>query len=435
MMGSDQVNTSVREPYFSGDAHSRSIPTCGLAIRKDFPFFSSHPTIAYLDSAATAQKPAVVLEAMNEFYSRSNANVHRGAYPIADEASRMFEDARREVAQFIGAASHNQIIFTKNATEALNTAAHGIASTRLAAGDEIVLSAAEHHANLVPWQHYAARTGARVVVLPVSDEGILDLDAAAQLISVRTKVLAITHCSNVLGVQNPIKQLVVLARRVGALVVVDGAQSVAHGAVNVQELDCDVLAFSGHKLGGPTGIGVLYARTELLNQWPPLLFGGGMVDTVDFTKTTYAPPPHRFEAGTPPIAEAIGLAAALRYLNTIGMESIAAHCYGLRAQAAAGLIQIPGVRILGPQNSGNEGGIISFAIEGIHPHDLAWYCGDRGVCVRAGSHCAHPLIKSFGLDGTVRASFYLYSTEQEVQRLIATVDQAVASLGRQVSAL
>lgn len=429
-MGSDQVNTSDSSLRSSQDLYSRSVPACGIAIRSDFPFFSSHPTVAYLDSAATAQKPTVVLDAMNQFYARYNANVHRGAYPIADEASRMFEDARREVARFIGASSHNQIVFTKNATEALNLAAHGIASTRLSAGDEIVLSTAEHHANLVPWQHYAARFGARLVFLPVTDEGVLDLDAAAQLISSRTKVVAITHCSNVLGVLNPIAQIVALARRVGAVVVVDGAQSVAHGAVNVQELDCDVLAFSGHKLGGPTGIGVLYARTELLDQWPPLLFGGGMVDTVDFTKTTYAPPPHRFEAGTPPIAEAIGLAAALRYLNSIGMKSIAEHGYALRAQAATGLSEIPGVRILGPQRSGNEGGIISFAIEGIHPHDLAWYCGDREVCVRAGSHCAHPLLKSLGLDGTVRASFYLYSTEQEVERLITTVDQAVTSLRR-----
>lgn len=398
--------------------------------RGDFPIFSHHPALTYLDSAATSHKPAAVLHAMRDFSERTNANVHRGAYPLADEASRAFEDARRAVASFIGAPSPSQIVFTKNATEALNVAAFGLSETRLRAGDEVVISLAEHHSNLLPWQHYCAQRGATLRAIAVSREGQIDRRAFSQALGPRTKVVALTHCSNVLGALLPIQELSAEAHLCGAVVVVDGAQSVAHVPVDVSVLGADVLTLSGHKLCGPTGIGVLYARTELLESWPPLMFGGGMVDAVDIERSTFALPPHRFESGTPPIAEAVGLAAAIRYLSQIGMEAIAEHVEQLRSSACAELQTIPGVEIIGPTARTSEAGILSFAISDIHPHDLAWQCGTRGVCIRAGSHCAHPLLKSLGYAGCARASFYLYNTKADVDSLLEAVGSAVRVLKR-----
>ncbi len=407
----------------SGNGDSGGISAC----RADFPFFAANPYVTYLDSAATAHKPRIVLDTINEFYTRFNSNVHRGAYPIADEASRLFEDSRREIAAFIG-ATRDEVVFTKNATEALNIAAYGICATRISPGDEILLTNAEHHANLVPWQEYAARHGAKLVFISIGIDGNLDLNEVRTKISSRTKAVVVTHCSNVFGILNPINAIAELSHKVGAVVVVDGAQSVAHVPVNVMEIDCDVLAFSGHKLGGPTGIGVLYAKQSLLAEWPPLMLGGGMVDVVTLERTTYAPAPHRFEAGTPPIAEAIGLATAVRYLSKIGMNKVSQHCHRLRALAADKIGSLPGIQIIGPKIGGNHGGILSFVFDGAHNHDVAWFCGDRGVCLRAGSHCAHPLLTSLGFDGSLRASFYLYSTEQEVHRLATTLAEASDSL-------
>lgn len=406
-----------------GEESARVIAAC----RGDFPFFANNPDVAYLDSAATAQKPQIVLDVMSEFYARENANVHRGAYPIADEASRRFEEARKEIAAFIG-ATRDEVVFTKNATEALNIAAHGICTTKVSAGEEILLTNSEHHANLVPWQVYAARVGAKLEFVQIGIDGELSLDAVRAKISSRTKALVITHCSNVFGVLNPVREIAELAHKVGAVVVVDAAQSVAHAPVNVAELGCDVLAFSGHKLGGPTGIGVLFSKQSLMSEWPPLMFGGGMVDTVTLERTTFAPPPHRFEAGTPPIAEALGLAAAVRYLKQIGMKEISNHCYNLRGIAADAIGKLPGIKMIGPRSGGTHGGILSFVFEGVHNHDVAWFCGDRGVCLRAGSHCAQPLLTSLGFDGSLRASFFLYSTEAEVHRLAALLAEASASL-------
>lgn len=412
-------------------------------IRADFPILAQkvngHP-LAYLDSTATSQKPDCVLDAVREYYETHNAGVHRGAHTLANEATEDHEGARDRIARFIGAAGRD-LVFTRNATEALNLVAYGVSNAsagrggdaaaryRIGPDDEIVTTELEHHANLVPWQELAARTGATLRIVPVTDEGLLDLDAAAAVIGERTRIVALAHVSNVLGVVNPVRAVADLAHAVGALVVVDGCQSVPHFPVDVTELGADFLAFSGHKMLGPTGIGGLWGRTELLDALPPFLTGGSMIETVTLEGATWAPPPQRFEAGTMPTAEAVGLAAACDYLDAVGMPAVAAHERGLTARVLDGLADIEGVRVLGPADAAERIGAVSFAVAGVHPHDVGQYLDDAGIAVRVGHHCAQPIHRRFGVHASTRVSTYLYNTAEEVDRFLDRLASVRAFFG------
>jgi cysteine desulfurase/selenocysteine lyase len=397
-----------------------------LALRREFPILHQQVNgkpLAFLDSAASSQKPRRVIVCLEEYYERTNANVHRGVYKLSEEATFAFERARGKVARFVGAASHKEIIFTRNATEAINLVARAWGDANVRAGDRILLSVAEHHSNLVPWQQLAQRTGARLDFLPVDGEGRLALAALDTLLTDRTRLVALAHQSNVLGTINPIRQIAARAHDAGALVLVDGAQSVPHMPVNVQELGADFLAFSGHKMCGPTGIGALWGRRKLLEAMPPFLGGGSMIRTVALTESTYADIPARFEAGTPAIGEAIALGEACDFLSGLGMDKVFAHEQYLIGYALERLSEVEGLRIYGPLSVEGRGGAISFTLDGAHPHDIAAVLDGEGIAVRAGHHCCQPLHDLLGIPATARASFYLYNIPEEIDRLVAGLEK------------
>jgi cysteine desulfurase/selenocysteine lyase len=405
-----------------------------IEVRKDFPIFTrtirDGKRLVYLDSGATAQKPQSVLDAEGDFYRLHNAAVHRGAHQLAEEATDLFEGARAKVASFIGAAV-NEIVFTKSATESINLIAYAMGNApagnrfHLKAGDEIVVSQMEHHANLIPWQQLAARTGAVLRWFDVTPEGRLDLTQIPQLITDRTKVVALTHQSNVLGTINPVNQIVTAAHAVGAVVVLDACQSVPHMKVDVVELGIDFLAFSGHKTVGPTGVGVMWGRGPLLEELPPFLTGGSMIADVSMTTATWAPAPAKFEAGVPNMAQAVGLGAAVDYLSAIGMDVVAEHEHMLTKDLMGKLLDISEVALVGPHSMEARGGALSFTVEGIHPHDLGQFLDSQGIAVRTGHHCAWPLTRSLRVPATTRASLYLYNTIEDNDALIDGVKSAM----------
>lgn len=390
-----------------------------LSWRKDFPLLQQKrqgKNLVYLDNSATTQKPFSVLQAMNEFYERDNANVHRGIYDLSLKATMVYEQAHQTAADFIG-AQFEEIVFTKGTTDGLNLLAYTL-TKKLLPGDEIVLTMMEHHSNLVPWQEMAREKKLALKFIPLTNNYLLDLEKAKKIITPRTKIVAVTHMSNVLGTINPVKQIADLAHKAGAMVIVDAAQSVAHLPLKVKELDCDFLVFSGHKMSGPMGIGVLYGRKELLEKMDPFLYGGDMINEVTLEKATWNELPWKFEAGTPHVAGAIGLAAAIGYIQKIGWKKIMAQEKILMTYALKQLAQIPGLKIIGPASIENRGAVISFVMDGIHPHDATEILNRDNIAVRAGQHCAMPLLKSLGLNGTIRASFYFYNTLEEVDALV-----------------
>jgi cysteine desulfurase / selenocysteine lyase len=403
----------------------------GSALRSDFPALDQSVNgrpLVYLDNASTAHKPRAVLAAVDAFYERDNANVHRGLHALSTRATEAFEAARARVARYLGAPDPATLVFTRGTTEAVNLVAQSWGTAQLRPGDEILLTEMEHHSNLVPWQLAAARAGATVRFLPVRGadaEGGLDLDQLDAYLTPRTRLFAFTHASNTLGIANPAAELCARARAVGALTLVDAAQSIGHAPVDVQTLGCDFLVFSGHKMCAPTGIGALYGRKALLDTLPPWQGGGGMIEKVEFEASTWKPAPERFEAGTPDIAGAIGLAAACDYLDAVGRPAIAAHDHKLAALAHAALATLPGIRILGPRLGQERTAVLSFAFPGVHAHDLVTLADQHGVALRGGHHCNMPLMKKLGLVSTARASFYLYNTEDEIERLVTALRQAL----------
>ena len=408
-------------------------------IRKDFPIFErtirDGKRLVYLDSGATAQKPWAVINAESDFYSKHNAAVHRGAHQLAEEATDAYEGARAIVAEFIGAAE-NEIIFTKSATESINLLAYAMGNAErgnrfaLTSADSIVVTEMEHHANLIPWQQLAKRTGAKLSWFKVTEDSRLDLSNIDQIITSNTKVVAITHQSNVLGTINPLEAIVKRAHEVGAVVVLDACQSVPHMKVDVHELGVDFLAFSGHKAVGPTGVGVLWGKAQLLDELPPFLTGGSMVTSVTMTDATWAQVPQKFEAGVPNMAQAVGLGAAFNYLSAIGMDAIRQHEISLTDYALKKMLAIPGITIIGPQSNDSRGATIAFTIADIHPHDVGQYVDSQGVAVRTGHHCAWPLAKCMNVPATTRASFYLYNDERDVDALVEAVVGAQKYFGR-----
>ena len=395
-------------------------------IRQDFPILArriGEKQLAYLDNAATSQKPEAVLRAMDEYYRRYNANVHRGVHTLSEEATAAYERARLRVARFIRAASDKEVIFTRGATEGINLVANTWGRANLGPGDEVLITEMEHHSNIVPWQILRDQLGFTLRYIPITDQGLLDLDQLDSLLTERTKLLSVVHASNVLGTINPVAELIAAAHRVGAKVLVDAAQSVPHMPVDVQALDVDFLAFSSHKMCGPTGIGVLYGKRELLEAMPPWMGGGDMIREVKLTGSKWNTLPYKFEAGTPAIAEAVGLGAAVEYLEGIGMDWIHAHERSLTAYAYERISQVEGVRILGPGPEA-RGGLVAFPLGDIHPHDLAAVLDAEGVAVRAGHHCAQPIHDRLQCVASARASFYLYNTPEEVDRLVAALEKA-----------
>lgn len=394
------------------------------AIKKDFPIFDrtvrDGQRLIYLDSGATAQKPNQVIDAESNFYRFNNAAVHRGAHQLAEEATENFENARSIVAEFIGAKS-DEIVFTKSATESINLVAYAL-TEKIKPGDRIVVSEMEHHANLIPWQQLAKRTGAELAWFEVTPEGRLDLSKLETVITANTAIVAVTHQSNVLGTINPLEAIVKRAEAVGSLVLIDACQSVPHMAVDVQKLGVDFLAFSGHKALGPTGVGVLWGKN--LEALPPFLFGGSMIENVTMTDATWAPAPKKFEAGVPNMAQAIGLGAALQYLTNVGLTSIHDHEMYLTKALLAGLADIQGLNIFGPKDLIDRGGTVSFTLDGIHPHDLGQFLDSKGVAVRTGHHCAWPLARKFKIQATTRASMYLYNDLSDIDALVSGINDA-----------
>ncbi len=387
-------------------------------VRKDFPILASRihgKPLAYLDSAATSQKPRSVIEAVNDFNTWRNANVHRGVHFLSEQATVAYDAVRDRVRAFLHAGRSEEIVFTHGTTAAINLVAQSFGRSILRAGDEILLTEMEHHSNIVPWQLVREQTGAVIRAAPVTNRGELNLEAFEALLGPRTKIVALAQVSNVLGTINPIRELVELAHRRGATVLVDGAQAAPHLPVNLQELGCDFFVCSGHKMLGPTGVGVLYGRLELLEQMPPYQGGGGMIASVTFERTVYAPVPAKFEAGTPPIAEVMGLGAATEYLESLGWEAIVAHEHDLLTYATARLSEIPGLRIVGTARE--KTGVLSFVMAEVHPHDIGTVLDSEGIAIRAGHHCAQPLHSRYGLPATARASFGVYNTREEVDRL------------------
>jgi cysteine desulfurase / selenocysteine lyase len=400
-------------------------------IRSDFPILDRQingKPLVYLDSGNTSQKPRQVIDAMREHYERHNANVARSVHTLGTEATEAYERSRTKIAAFVGAADAGEIVFAKNSTEAINLVAHAFSGNaddprlRLGPGDEIVISEMEHHSNIVPWQLLCQRTGATLRWFGITDDGRLDLSQLDELVTERTKLVSIVHYSNILGTINPVERIVARARQVGALVLVDGSQSVPHLPVDVTALGVDLLAFTGHKMLGPTGIGALWGRAELLEAIPPFLGGGSMIETVAMTGSTFMPPPARFEAGTPPIAQAIGLGEAVDYLTAVGMENVRAYEKTLTSYALDALQSVPGLRIIGPTSNEDRGATLSFAVDGVHPHDVGQILDAEGVEVRVGHHCARPTCVRFGVPATTRASFYLYTTTDEIDALVRGLD-------------
>jgi cysteine desulfurase/selenocysteine lyase len=398
------------------------------AIRADFPTLSREVRpgvpLIYLDNAATSQKPVAVIEAMEAYYRTYTANVHRGLHTLSEEATDAYEGARRKIARFVNAGSHREIIYTRNTTESINLVAWTWGRVNLGPGDTILASEMEHHSNMVPWQLLAEQTGAELAYIPITDEGLLDMDAFDVMLDERVKLVAIAHMSNVLGTINPVAEIVRRAHTVGALVLVDGAQSVPHVPVDVRAIDADFYAFSGHKMIGPTGIGILYGKRALLEAMPPFMAGGDMIKRVAYEGAEWNDLPWKFEAGTPAIAEAIGLGAAVDYLSNVGMSNVKAHERAITEYALERLAEVPGLRVIGPPDASQKGAVCAFAMQDIHPHDVAQILDHEGVAVRAGHHCAMPLHHKFGLVATTRASFYLYNTFQEVDRLIEALYRA-----------
>jgi cysteine desulfurase/selenocysteine lyase len=447
---SDELRPGLTETTRSDIARGRAFTTQeSAAIRGDFAILSrtvrDGRPLVYLDSGATSHKPSQVLDAERAFYEQHNSAVHRGAHQLAEEATDAFESARETVAHFIGAEAQ-EVVFTKNATEALNLVAYAFSNAAAAGamdgvdpaiaarfalgeGDEIVITEMEHHANLIPWQELARRTGATLRWIGVTDDGRVDLADLHTVITDRTKVVAFTHVSNVLGTINPVAVIVDRAREVGALTVLDACQSVPHLAVDVVDLGVDFLAFSGHKMLGPMGVGVLWGRYELLAAMPPFLTGGSMIETVRMEGSTYAAPPQRFEAGVPVAAQAVGLAAACDYLTGVGMPRVTAHEHALTEALLAGLAKRPWVRVIGPADGQDRSGAVSFVVDGVHPHDVGQILDDAGVAVRVGHHCAWPLHQRMNVTATTRASFAIYNTGAEVEALLNALDQVPAVFG------
>ncbi|NOT06627.1 MAG: cysteine desulfurase [Gemmatimonadales bacterium] len=399
-------------------------------VRADFPILSREVhgrPLVYLDSAATAQKPRAVIDAISRYYETGNANVHRGVHALSQEATNGYEAVRVLASRFLGAASPHEIVFTSGTTAGLNLVAQSYGGSTLRPGDEILVSEMEHHSNLVPWQLVAERTGAAVRPIPIMESGGLDLAAFEKLLSGRTRIVAVTHASNVIGAINPINAIAAMAHEVGAVVVVDGAQSAPHLRVDLQAIDCDFFTCSGHKLYGPTGIGLLYGKYTLLEQMPPWQGGGGMIRDVRIDRSTFAPPPERFEAGTPPIAEVVGLGAAIEYVMQWDWEALVGYEQDLVAEAAQRLAKVPGVRILG--EGADRVSVLSFVMEGIHPHDAGTVLDTLGIAVRAGHHCCQPLMRRFGVPATIRASFGAYNTLDEVEALVSGLGQVRRVLG------
>src|SRR5512140_87895 len=390
-------------------------------IRQDFPILGREVKpgvkLIYLDSTATSQKPESVIEAMNTFYRRSNANIHRGVHTLAEEATALYEQARGKIARFINAGSAHEIIYTRNTTESINLVAYAWGRANLQSGDLVILTEMEHHSNLVPWHMLMAERGIRLEFIPVTPDGLLDLDAYRTLLLQGPKLVAFTHMSNVLGTITPAADIIRMAHQVGALTLLDGAQSVPHLKVDVQALDVDFLAFSAHKMCGPTGVGALYGKAKLLEAMPPFLGGGDMIKEVHLRSFRPNTIPHKFEAGTPAIAESVGFGAAVDYLSSIGMEEISGHEHEMIEYVLERLEEVPGLKVFGP-SADKKGGVASFTFEGVHPHDVAQILDRDGIAVRAGHHCAQPLHEKFGIPATTRASFYLYSTKSEVDALI-----------------
>lgn len=391
-------------------------------VRADFPILKAEvrgKPLSYLDNGATSQKPQGVIDAINRYYALENSNIHRGVHYLSEQATDAYESTRGHLAKFIGASNPDQIVFTRGATESINLVANGFIETVLQPGDEVLISHMEHHANIVPWQIAAERTGAKLKVIPVTDVGEIDLEAFEQLVSEKTKLLSIVHVSNSLGTVNPIEAMVAKAKSFNVPVLVDACQSVPHMPVNVTELDCDFFVFSAHKMCGPTGIGVLWAKKAWLEQFPPYQSGGDMIERVDFEGTTYKPVPAKFEAGTPHIEGVIGLSAAIDYMNDLDRAGALAHEHALLRKATEALSEVKGLRIIG--TAPGKASILSFVIDDIHPHDIGTFLDADGVAVRAGHHCTQPLLKRYGLPATARASFAFYNDFDDVERLINAV--------------
>jgi cysteine desulfurase / selenocysteine lyase len=398
-------------------------------IRADFPILSQKvrgKQLVYLDNAATTQKPQVVIDAISKYYSEQNSNIHRGVHFLSQQATTAYEDARKNIQQFINAPKSEQIILTKGTTDGINLVAHSFGKAFVKQGDEIIISALEHHSNIVPWQMLCEDRGAKLKVIPINQKGELLLEEFKKLLSPKTKLVAVNHISNTLGTINPIEEIIALSHTVGAKVLIDGAQAVAHTKVDVQQLDCDFYVFSGHKLFGPTGIGVLYGKEELLNAMPPYQGGGDMIKTVTFEKTEYNDLPHKFEAGTPNIVGGIGLGAAIEYVNSIGLENIAQQENDLLHYATEQLKMIDGIRFIGEADKKTS--VISFIVDGAHPFDVGTILDQLGIAVRTGHHCTQPLMDFYQIPGTVRASFSFYNTKEEVDTLVEGLKKAMQML-------
>ena len=396
-------------------------------LRVDFPVLDQHVgghPLVYLDNAATTHKPRAVIDAIARYYERDNSNVHRGLHALSMRATDGYEAARQRTAKFINAADSAEVVFTRGTTESINLVAQSWGLNNLRPGDEVLITEMEHHSNLVPWQLITERTGATLRYVPVvgaDAEGGLDMEALDELLTSKTKVFAFTHISNTLGTINPVRELCAKARAVGAITVIDGAQSAGHEPVDVQEIGCDFFAFSGHKMAAPTGIGVLYGRRELLDAMPPWQGGGGMIGVVEYAASTWKPAPERFEAGTPNVADAIGLHAAMDYLDGVGRPALAEHEKALALHAYDALKALPGIRILGPKSGEDRAGVVSFAFEDVHAHDVVTFADQDGVALRGGHHCNQPLMKKLGLPSTARASFYLYNDESDIDTMVASM--------------
>ncbi|WP_419955750.1 cysteine desulfurase [Neobacillus niacini] len=392
-----------------------------LDIRRQFPILDQEVNgkpLVYLDSSATSQKPITVIETVERYYKEINSNVHRGVHTLGTRATDAYEGAREKVRKFINAKSTQEVIFTRGTTTSINTVAQSYAAANLTAGDEIVITYMEHHSNIIPWQQVAKRTGAVLKYIPLQEDGTISLEDVKATVTANTRVVSVMQVSNVLGVINPVKEIAKIAHENGAIMVVDGAQSAPHMKIDVQDLDCDFLAFSGHKMCAPTGIGVLYGKKHLLENMEPIEFGGEMIDFVHLQESTWKELPWKFEAGTPIIAGAIGLGAAIDFLNEIGLENIAEHEHKLAAYALDKMSSVPGMTIYGPLDAAKRAGLVTFNIEDVHPHDVATVLDAEGIAVRAGHHCAQPLMKWLKASATARASFYLYNTEDDIDKLV-----------------
>lgn len=419
------AGSSSRETRPPG-AHAHENPR-----RRDFPLLASRPGLHYLDSAATSQKPAVVLDAMRQYYENDNANPHRGAYDLSARATQRYHDARVRVARFLGVADADALIFTRGTTEAINLVATAWGRANVQRGDEIVITGMEHHANFVPWQQLSVATGATLRICELTTDGRIDMDRCAGLLNAGTKVVAFPHVSNALGTINPVREIaaIVRERAPNAIIVIDGAQSAPHMRVRVDELGVDFFAFSGHKMLGPMGIGGLAGRRSLLDRMPPYQMGGDMIEFVGDDRTTWNVLPHKFEAGTPNVGDAVGLAAACDYLDGIGMDAVRAHELELLAPMMARLGAVQGVRIYGPRDLAHRSGVVSFTVEGIHPHDLSTVLDQDGVCIRAGHHCAQPLMRRLAVPATARASVYVYNDASDIDALISGLERAKEMFG------